>query len=372
MFGLLLPYVTPDQTAKSVVKFLWQGYISIFGVLAKLLSDQGATFESNIFSKLCDLMDIQKVRTTSRPMDRWSKPTKCWCGWLGNWVKIGRQTGISIYQNWCMHTTPQDRPLPGTAHYLMFGQWLCLPIDFYFPTIVSTEKHQHVNHYIADLCKWLSKAFKEAQAQSSSKADRQRQYYDCKANAISLEPGDMVLAKPDANKGRKKVKDCWKKELYEVEHRIAEGIPSYLVKNQQTRCSQVLNWKQLLLIIPIMGAPLCTGVQAEQTRCATTILEEPTQKASEHEKVPQSAKCLPLAQHQTGETPLGQVKGSSMCSWECFPEPPCQTKGEKFNVEERGYVDVNVSILDAEVLITPMKLQRCDWSWFLQSHLSSF
>ena len=40
-----------------------------------------------------------------------------------------------------------------SPHYLMFGLQLCLPIDFYFPTIVSTEKHQCVNHYIADLHK---------------------------------------------------------------------------------------------------------------------------------------------------------------------------------------------------------------------------
>ena len=36
-----MTYVTPDQMAKTVAKFLWQGYISIFGALAKLLSDQG-------------------------------------------------------------------------------------------------------------------------------------------------------------------------------------------------------------------------------------------------------------------------------------------------------------------------------------------
>ena len=58
---------------------------------------------------------------------------------------------------------------------------------------------------------------------------------------------------------------------------------------------------------PILGAPLCSGVWAEQTRCTTTVLEEPTQKASENEEAPQSVKCLPPAQHQTGETPLGQV-----------------------------------------------------------------
>ena len=40
----IMAYVTPDQTAKTVAKFLWQGYISIFGALAKFLSDQGANF----------------------------------------------------------------------------------------------------------------------------------------------------------------------------------------------------------------------------------------------------------------------------------------------------------------------------------------
>ena len=32
----IMAYVTPNQTAKTVAKFLWQGYILIFGALAKL------------------------------------------------------------------------------------------------------------------------------------------------------------------------------------------------------------------------------------------------------------------------------------------------------------------------------------------------
>ena len=56
-------YVTPDQMAKTVAKCLWQGYILIFRAPAKLLSDEGATFESNIISELCELMDIWKART---------------------------------------------------------------------------------------------------------------------------------------------------------------------------------------------------------------------------------------------------------------------------------------------------------------------
>ena len=35
----VMVYVTLDQTAKTVPRFLWQGYISIFGALVKLLSN---------------------------------------------------------------------------------------------------------------------------------------------------------------------------------------------------------------------------------------------------------------------------------------------------------------------------------------------
>ena len=59
----VMAYVAPNQTVKTVAKFLWQGYISIFRALAKLLSDCGANFESNVTRELCDLMGIWKVRT---------------------------------------------------------------------------------------------------------------------------------------------------------------------------------------------------------------------------------------------------------------------------------------------------------------------
>ena len=55
--------MNPDQTAKTVAKFLWYGYISIFRALAKLLSDQEANFKGNIIKEVGDLIGIQKVRT---------------------------------------------------------------------------------------------------------------------------------------------------------------------------------------------------------------------------------------------------------------------------------------------------------------------
>ena len=59
----IMAYVTPDLTAKTVTKFLYQGYILIFGALARLLGDQGAKFMSSIIDKLCMLLGMKKLQT---------------------------------------------------------------------------------------------------------------------------------------------------------------------------------------------------------------------------------------------------------------------------------------------------------------------
>ena len=55
----MLVYVTPDQTVKTVTKFLYGGYISIFGAPARLLSDRGASFTSSIIEELCKILGIK-------------------------------------------------------------------------------------------------------------------------------------------------------------------------------------------------------------------------------------------------------------------------------------------------------------------------
>ena len=59
----VLAYVTPDQTAKTVAKFLYGGYISIFGALARLLSEKGASFTSSIIGELCKILGIKQLQT---------------------------------------------------------------------------------------------------------------------------------------------------------------------------------------------------------------------------------------------------------------------------------------------------------------------
>ena len=56
----IMAYVTPNQTVKTVAKFLYQAYISIFGAAARLLSDWVANFMNNIIDEMCNLLGMRK------------------------------------------------------------------------------------------------------------------------------------------------------------------------------------------------------------------------------------------------------------------------------------------------------------------------
>ena len=66
--------------------------------------------------------------------------------------------------------------------------------------------------YIAFLRDRLRSALWEAQAQSTAEACRQKWYYDRKIGTENVKPGDLVLVKVDAWKGKRKIKDRWEEE----------------------------------------------------------------------------------------------------------------------------------------------------------------
>ena len=57
----VMAYVTSDQTAKTIAKFLYQGYILIFGALARLLSDHCANFINSITGEMCKLLGMKRL-----------------------------------------------------------------------------------------------------------------------------------------------------------------------------------------------------------------------------------------------------------------------------------------------------------------------
>ena len=175
--------------------------------------------------------------------------------------------------NWPSHLTeiahaynPTCSTVTGySLHYLMFRWRPRLLVDFYFPTIGSTEAPTReastkcVDKYIASVQDRLRTTLWEVQTQLTVEVHWQKQYYDQKIGAVNLKPGDLVLVKADAFRGKRKIKDGWEEDTWEVVHQIATDIPSYKVTDQCGR-SHILHQNQLLLLALEVGVPLCIGV----------------------------------------------------------------------------------------------------------------
>ena len=117
-----------------------------------------------------------------------------------------------------------------SPYFLMFGHRPRLPIDLLFPTAVRQE------------------ALPIARDSAIVEAQWQKRHYGWKARAVELQPGDKVLVKLDAFRGQRwKLKHRWSDNLHTVVKCVADGIPTYVVKNDKTGKKQVLHRAQLLL-----------------------------------------------------------------------------------------------------------------------------
>ena len=61
-YGWAIP--TKDQTAATTTRVLWRHLIQAWGCPERILSDQGAGFESNLVAQLCSFYGCSKIRTT--------------------------------------------------------------------------------------------------------------------------------------------------------------------------------------------------------------------------------------------------------------------------------------------------------------------
>ena len=162
--------------------------------------------------------------------------------------------------------------------------------------------------YVASVGDRLRSALWEVQAQSTMETHQQKWYYDRKIGAVNLKPGDLVLVKADAWKGKRKIKDRWEEETWEVVHQIAADVPLYKVMNQH-RQSRVLHWNWLLLIMSEVGIPLCIRSCHTWDRCTSPSPCKTTSARGDEKRMPQEKNGKGVTQQPTNKASLGWKNG---------------------------------------------------------------
>ena len=230
----VVAYVVKDQMAHTATKTLRNGYFGLFGAPAYLISDQGKAFTGHIITHLCDLYGAQKLGTSPYHAQ------------TNGQVECMNQTIIRMISKleedkkacWSKHLpelllayNATHSAVTGYSPYnLLFGRRSRIPVDYLFPTLHDSPHQTRMEVSIAA---------------------KQCHYYDCKAGAVALQPGD-VMVRTDGFVGKQKVKDQWEDGGFIIESQL-EDWPIYKVKcptsnDRQKPKYQVLHRNCLLLV----------------------------------------------------------------------------------------------------------------------------
>ena len=278
----VVAYVVKDQTARTAAKTLRNGYFVLSGVPAYLVSDQGKAFTGHIITHLCDLYGVQKLRTSPYHAQ------------TNGQVECMNQTIIRMISKleedkkacWSEHL-PELLLAYNTTHcavtgyspyYLLFGRRSRIPVDYLFPTLCDSPHQTKIEVSVAAMQKRLKEAFAEARRLTSEEAAKQRCYYDCKAGAVALQPGDVVMVHIDGFVGKRKVKDQWEDGGFIVESQL-EDWPIYRVKcptsdDRRKPKYWILHRNRLLLVTNEDASDIPSQAQAQATQTVLNATPE--------------------------------------------------------------------------------------------------
>ena len=207
----VVAYVVKDQTACTTAKTQRNGYFGLFGAPVYLVSDQGKAFMGHIITHLCDLYGVQKLRTspyhaqTNGQVEHMNQTIIHMIGKLEEdkkacWSKHLPELLLA-------YNTTRSAVTRYSPYYLLFGRRSRILVDYLFPTLHDLPHQTKMEVSVAAMQKRLKEAFAVARCLTSEEAAKQHRYYDRKAGAVALQPGDVVMVRINGFVGKWKVKD---------------------------------------------------------------------------------------------------------------------------------------------------------------------
>ena len=309
----VVAYVVKDQMARTVAETLRKGYFGLFGAPAYLVSDQGKAFTGHLITNLCELYGVQKLQTspyhaqTNGQVERMNQmiirmigkleqdKKACWSEHLPEMLAAYNATHSAVTGY--------------SPYFLLFGRKARMPVDCLFPTLRDSPHQAKMEVSVAAMQKRLKEAFAVARHLTSQEAARQRCYYNHRAGAVALQPGDVVMVHADGFVGKRKVKDWWEDGGFVVESQL-EDWPVYKAQCPTSDMKQKPKYcilhRNRLLLVTSEDDPVVPGQLAQAK--VNPVVSNATLEAAREDEGP-SGPLPSLLTQQEGDTT------SRVCSW---------------------------------------------------------
>ena len=278
----VVAYVVKDQTACTAAETLRIGYLGLFSAPAYLVSDQGKAFTGHIITHFCELYGVQKLRTspyhaqTNGQVERMNQTIICMIGKLEEDRKA--YWSEHLPELLMAYNATRSAVTGYSPYYLLFGRRPRIPVDYLFPTLRDSPHQTKMEVSVVAMQKRLTEAFAVVRHLTSEEVARQCHYYDRKAGAVALQPGDIVMVCTDGFVGKWKVKDWWEDGGFIIESQL-EDWPVYKVKcptsdDRQKPEYRILHRNRLLLVTDEDASSIPGQAQAKATPIVSNATPE--------------------------------------------------------------------------------------------------
>ena len=188
-------YPIPNMEASTVAKVMVEQLISRFGVPAKIHSDQGRQFESNLFSEMCRLLQIVKTRTTpyhpesDGMVERFNRTL---CEMLSAYVQENHRDWDQHLPFVMMAYRAAEHETTGLSpNMLMLGRETATPLDLIYD-MPSSIKSTPSSQWVWELQDRLESAHRFVREYTGRSIGRQKRYHDTKLSFEKLVRDDKV------------------------------------------------------------------------------------------------------------------------------------------------------------------------------------
>ena len=177
-------YPLPDKNVETIAKAMVEGFIARFGCPLQIHTDQGWNFTGNLFTQVCQLLQIVKTRTTpyhpasNAQVERFNKTL---LQIIRAYLKGNQRTWDENLQLLARAIRASVNRTTGfTANRMMLGCEVLEPIDLMLGTASQSLRQETSVEYVKKLEERLKRVHKQARDTLLSAQHRQKKDYDLK------------------------------------------------------------------------------------------------------------------------------------------------------------------------------------------------